>query len=90
MERILLPEKFLECSRRFTNTESCIDTLKAETWNILNKLYLENINDTEVAKCECVEIELDYIHQIINKVEKRLEELKEIIDEHKHYWDNYE
>lgn len=90
MEKNKIFDSILEYSRNISDTNEVIRTMEAQTHEILSHIYECNIHGPGEVKYECVEAELYYLRLILDKMTLRLNEINEIIDGYKNFWDSDE
>lgn len=90
MEKNNIVDSILEYSRNLSDTDIVIRTMENQTHKILNSIYGLNYCGPGLDKYECVEAELYYLRFILDKMNQRLNEIKEILDEYKNFWDSDE
>lgn len=90
MEKNKIVDSILEYSRNLSDTGIVIRTMEDQIHEILSCIYEVNVHGPDVDKYECVEAELYYLKCILDKMALRLNEIKEIIDEYKNFWDSDE
>lgn len=90
MDKNKIVDSILEYSRDISDTNKVIRTMEAQTHEILSQIYEYNVHGPVEVKYECVEAELYYLRLILDKMTLRLNEINDIIDDYKNFWDSDE